>query len=840
MGERRKRQEAEDEAEGAASQSDNDAPSTKKPRKETNASARRSLFVRSLPSTVTSDALTKLFSESYPLKHATVVLDPETKQSKGYGFVTFADAEDAERAKEEFHGKAFQGRKLKVEVAEPRHRDVDSGKTSSGKKPSTISAEAAATKKARADKMADDSKPPKLIIRNLPWSVKEPKDLELLFQKFGKIKHATLPKKKDTQAGFGFIVMRGKKNAEKALEAINGTMVDGRILAVDWAVEKDVWEKENTKEVKPKKEKAEKPVNEASKPLENTADNDPNDVDADVANFMKNFGQELESEPEDSDEDMDKSDEEDDEEESDEDEDEEMKDAEDDFDENDEETQENEEEAARKAELERRKANYITDNSSTLFVRNLPFTVLDPELKAHFQQFGPVRYARVVMDRATDRPKGTGFVCFFNVEDADNCVRNAPRYSGPTTGPNAIKKIEASNVKHSILQNESADTTGTYTLDGRVLQVSHAVEKEQAVKLTEQGINVRDNRDKDKRRLYLLNEGTVAKGTPLYDIISPSEIIQREESAKQRKKLIQGNPTLHLSLTRLSIRNLPRNYTSKDIKQLAVKAYCGFAEDVKKSLRTPLSKEELARGGEEMRAAEAAHKLKKKKGSIVTQSKVVFEGREGNKVSEKSGAGKSRGYGFIEYISHRGALMGLRWLNGHQLENAAGKKQRLIVEFAIENAQVIQRRKEREEKARNRSKEVVEQREKMIAEGKKPEKKAYTKDQLMAKTRKGTKKPEQKPKGKPRAEGKEWKGRPGAFNKGKLIEKGGGAGRDGPKATNAKGKEVERIPTAAQANGDKSKFKPGFAEGEDGRLARRAQIIEKKRKYRRERKGGAA
>ena len=218
MGERRKRQAPEDEAE-AASHSDNDAPN-KKPRKETNASARRSLFVRSLPSTVTSEALTKLFSDTYPLKHATVVLDPETKQSKGYGFVTFADADDAERAKEEFHGKSFQGRKLKVEVAEPRHRDVDSGKGGSGKKTSTLSAEAAETKAARVAKMTEDSKPPKLIIRNLPWSIKEPKDLEVLFQKFGKIKHVTLPKKKDTQAGFGFIVMRGKKNAEKAMEAI--------------------------------------------------------------------------------------------------------------------------------------------------------------------------------------------------------------------------------------------------------------------------------------------------------------------------------------------------------------------------------------------------------------------------------------------------------------------------------------------------------------------------------------------------------------------------------------------------------------------------------------------
>jgi nucleolar protein 4 len=837
MGERRKRQRPDVEAEAVHSQSDNDDSPNKKPRKETNASARRSLFVRSLPSTVTSDALTKLFSESYPLKHATVVLDPETKQSKGYGFVTFADAEDAERAKEEFNGHAFQGRKLKVEIAEPRHRDADSGKGGSGKKSSTISAEAMAAKKARAEKMQEDRKPPKLIIRNLPWSIKDPKDLELMFQKFGKVKHVTLPKVKDTQAGFGFVVMRGRKNAEKALEAVNGNLVDGRILAVDWAVEKDVWEKtknEGDDEPKPKKAKKAKADKKAEKDDMDVdkKDEDPNDVDADVANFMKNFGQELESEPEDSDEDEDMKDNEDEEDEEDEDEDMD----EEDFDENDVESESEDEEAAAKAaEAARRKANHITDNSSTLFVRNLPFTTLDADLKEHFMQFGPVRYARVVMDRATDRPKGTGFVCFFNVEDADNCVKNAPKYQ--PTGANATKKTDASNVKHSILENESADSSGLYTIDGRVMQVSHAVEREQAVKLTEQGINSRDNRDKDKRRLYLLNEGTVAAGTALYNALSPSEVKMREESAKQRKKLIQGNPTLHLSLTRLSIRNLPRNLNSKDLKALAREAVVGFAKDVKSGLRAQLSKEEEARGGEVMREAEKVRKAKGK--GIVKQSKIVFEGREGVKVSEESGAGRSRGYGFIEYSSHRWALMGLRWLNGHALESSAGKKQRLIVEFAIENAQVVERRKEKEEKARLRSKEALEAREKGIEEGKKPEKKQLSKDQLMAKTRKGMK-PAKKEKGKPRAEGKEWKGRPGAFNKGKPVEKGGGSGRDGPRPQNGKGKFQDRTPrkSVVQAGDNKSKFKPGFAEGEEGRLARRAQIIQKKRQMRRARKGG--
>ncbi|KAG0648517.1 putative RNA-binding [Hyphodiscus hymeniophilus] len=770
--------------------SDNEElPPSKKARKETNASARRSLFVRSLPAVATTEALTELFSQSYPLKHATVVIDPVTKQSKGYGFVTFADAEDAQRALDEFNGQTFKGRKMKIEIAEPRSREKGAKPGVDGKVKSTISTEAAAVKKARQDKMVEDRKPPKLIIRNLPWSIKTAEQLADLFRKFGKVKHSTLPKVKDTQAGFGFVVMRGRKNAEKALAAINGNTVDGRELAVDWAVEKEVWEGQ--------KSSADAAVeDESHDEAEDKADAE--NEDDDVANFMKNFGEQLESEDESDEQDPDESDENDDE-----------------IDEDGSDDSDEFEDEEREVVAEKPQKTLITDNSTTLFVRNLPFTTLDADLKEHFNQFGPVRYARVVMDRATDRPRGTGFVCFYNVEDADACYRNAPRHQ--PTGANAI----APKVKHSLLENESSDKDGLYTIEGRVMQIAKAVEREKAVKLTEEGTNFRDNRDQDKRKLYLLSEGTVASGTPLYESLAPSEVKMREDSATQRKKLIQNNPTLHLSLSRLSIRNLPRNINSKDLKALAREAVVGFAKDVKAGLRAQLSKEEEARGGDEMREAEKQRKAKGK--GIVRQAKIVFEGREGSKISEESGAGKSRGYGFVEYSSHRWALMGLRWLNGHALTSSAGKKQRLIVEFAIENAQVVARRKEKEEKARVRSKEVLEAREKGEAPAK--DKKVLGKDALMKKTRTGS---------------KGGKGRPVPIKgKGKVFVKGG--------QNSAKPEGTKRKLEDERAGGNKQAKRLGAASvkteaspADEGRVAKRAQIIQKKRMMRRNRKQGSS
>lgn len=629
----------------------------------------RSLFVRSLGKDVTTEDLTAHFSDSYPIKHAVAVLDPATKECKGFGFVTFADAEDAQRALEELNGSTLKGKKIKVENAERRHRDVESDIP--GQKKSTP---AAATIKAKADreKAREEAAPPKLILRNLPWSIKTSDDLAALFRSYGKVQYATLPKNPNGQLkGFGFILLRGRKNAEKALEKLNGKEIDGRTIAVDWAVDKETWQ------TLQKEEQGEEAAVAAK-------DKEPKDEKT----LSKEFG--IESDEE--------SDEEADSDEDDEDE-----------DEDDEEDDEDDEDGG----VDLKPAM----QPNTLFIRNLPFTATDELLKEHFEQFGIVKYARVVMDHETERPRGTGFVCFVNEEDMVDCLRGVP--SVKLQQRTAEKKNGTHiTVTHSVLENSDADPTGKYTMDGRILQISHAVDKNEAVRLTAEGAASRFKRDKDKRRLYLLSEGTISAGTPLYEQLTPAEILLRETSAKQRQKLIQSNPSLHLSLTRLSVRNIPRSITSKDLKQLARQAVVGFAEDVKAGKRAKLSKEELARGGDEMTLAE---KVRKKRGKgLVKQAKIVYETTEGTKVSETTGAGRSRGYGFIEYYTHRNALMGLRRLNGQAVdyrvkgELPKGKKQakeatedrkkRLIVEFAIENANVVNRRSDRETKSREQPK----------------------------------------------------------------------------------------------------------------------------------------
>ncbi|MCJ1481266.1 RNA recognition motif-containing protein [Schaereria dolodes] len=686
------------EPQGVALQVLETTPALQGPRQQ------RSLFVRSLPPTATTETLTEHFSQSYPLKHALVVVDPVTRKSKGYGFITFADAEDAERAKVEFDESLFEGQKIKLEVAEPRKRETaKSGLGGHAKR--KPEAATIVTKIDQGRPRKEGLKSPKLIIRNLPWTIKHPDQLAALFRSYGKVKHATIPSRKPgLLAGFGFVVLRGRKNAEKALEGVNGKEVDGRTLAVDWAVEKEVWE---------------------------TLHHSDNGIGMDGLENDDTAGQEdnsstVKSEeggmidlghlPVGEDHSVSVSDE-----------------------------SEGEEQDKWDQQIERQG---MQDNSLTLFIRNLPFTSTDEVLKEHFSPFGAIRYARVVLDHGTGKAKGTGFVCFYDRDATDTCLRGAPKLEPASTQPKGAPRRNAAvpGTKHSLLEDPYADRSGRYTLDGRVLQITRAVDRNEAVRLTTEGSSLRETRDKDKRRLYLLSEGTVPSNSPVYETLSPSEIKLREDSAKQRQALIKSNPTLHISLTRLSIRNIPRNITSKELKALAREAVVGFAKDVKQGTRRQLSKEEMSRGGDQMKDAEKARKAKGK--GIVKQAKIVFEGREGGKVAEDSGAGRSRGYGFVEYISHRWALMGLRWLNGHavgQLSKAADaspssrqqsqdKKKRLVVEFAIENAQVVGRRLDREIKARERSQLVVEKRK--TGEVIETTERTLPRDTLMARSRK--------------------------------------------------------------------------------------------------------
>lgn len=78
------------------------------------------LFVGSLSFTTTSEGLREFFGQSGTVVSASVVTDQFSGQSRGFGFVEMATAEEADQAVTQLNGRTLDGRALKVEVAKPK------------------------------------------------------------------------------------------------------------------------------------------------------------------------------------------------------------------------------------------------------------------------------------------------------------------------------------------------------------------------------------------------------------------------------------------------------------------------------------------------------------------------------------------------------------------------------------------------------------------------------------------------------------------------------------------------------------------------------------------------
>ena len=219
--------------------------------------------------------------------------------------------------------------------------------------------------------------------------------------------------------------------------------------------------------------------------------------------------------------------------------------------------------------------------------------------------------------------------------------------------------------------------------------------------------------------------------SPAADSLPAEELEKRTNSFNARRNLLRTNPSLYVSKTRLSVRQIPVSVTEYMLKRLTNYAVREFEEEVRKGEREPLDPAEI----EEEVVDKREGKKGKKNGQKVKQVKII---RESNRVDVLTGKGKSKGYGFLELYKHEDALRVLRWANNNKavgdlwdgwwkcevtelvkrvkgdgedgvtrlkkLKEEAQKeegrrnatKKALIVEFSIENIQVTERRKNRQ------------------------------------------------------------------------------------------------------------------------------------------------
>jgi nucleolar protein 4 len=220
------------------------------------------------------------------------------------------------------------------------------------------------------------------------------------------------------------------------------------------------------------------------------------------------------------------------------------------------------------------------------------------------------------------------------------------------------------------------------------------------------------------------------------------------QSFDARRALLRSNPSLYVSKTRLSVRRLPLFVSEKALRKLAMHALHLFESEVSDGTREGLNADELAvdeddanaEVDESSKSKTKAKRGRKERGGPVKQAKIV---RQNDRTDAVTGQARSKGYGFVEMQTHADALRVLRWANnnpsamgqlevfwkgelealialaGDKSEEAATRKKRasealealgagkknggtLVVEFSIENVQVVQRRKTREGEAREK------------------------------------------------------------------------------------------------------------------------------------------
>ncbi|MBP5252101.1 MAG: RNA-binding protein [Treponema sp.] len=77
----------------------------------------KKIYIGNLSFATTEERLTETFSKIGNIESAVIIKDRETGNSKGFGFVDFAEESDAAKAVAILNGKELDGRKIRVSYA---------------------------------------------------------------------------------------------------------------------------------------------------------------------------------------------------------------------------------------------------------------------------------------------------------------------------------------------------------------------------------------------------------------------------------------------------------------------------------------------------------------------------------------------------------------------------------------------------------------------------------------------------------------------------------------------------------------------------------------------------
>ncbi|KAL1389271.1 hypothetical protein pipiens_012511 [Culex pipiens pipiens] len=252
----------------------------------------------------------------------------------------------------------------------------------------------------------------------------------------------------------------------------------------------------------------------------------------------------------------------------------------------------------------RQKNHTEIEEGRTVFLKNVPYDADESSLKDVMSQFGIVERVLINKERISGHPKGTAFVIFKLKDSADMSRKQS-------------YKLQVNN---------------------QFIEIVEALKKKD-IKDKENQKNERHG--KDSRNLYLLKEGLIMAGSPAAKDVSKTDMAQRLRLEQKCSQMLK-NLSRFVARERLTIHNLPEQYTSNDLRKMVQK----FTNQNPQECR------------------------------------VMRE----NRPSFGNPSGKSRGYGFLSFKKHEIALEVLRKLNNNP--SVFGKNTRPIVSFSVEDRKV--------------------------------------------------------------------------------------------------------------------------------------------------------
>ncbi|XP_022366009.1 RNA-binding protein 28 isoform X2 [Enhydra lutris kenyoni] len=205
-------------------------------------------------------------------------------------------------------------------------------------------------------------------------------------------------------------------------------------------------------------------------------------------------------------------------------------------------SEEQEDKDVQVSKKKKRKLPSDVNEGKTVFIRNLSFDSEEEELGELLQQFGDLKYVRIVLHPDTEHSKGCAFAQFMTQEAAQKCLEAA----SPETEGGGLK------------------------LDGRQLRVDLAVTRDEAAKLQTKKVK----KPTGTRNLYLAREGLIRAGTKAAEGVSAADMAKRERfELLKHQKLKDQN--IFVSPTRLCLHNLPKSVDDKELRKLLLSATRG-------------------------------------------------------------------------------------------------------------------------------------------------------------------------------------------------------------------------------------------------------------------------